>query len=136
MALLQMLRWHFSNFKSFQLILVICQRGISIICSHKMFNAIILSTEGDYVLVAREYFSSGEKLALRLRGPWRVVKALFDYIFHVIDLRNGSLNGVHAHSLRFYSDSALDKSSILPYVLSPETAMSMARLMKLQETCK
>lgn len=47
-------------------------------------------TEGDFVLVALEEFFKGEKLALRWRGPRRVVKGVSDYVYTVEYLRNGS----------------------------------------------
>lgn len=46
-------------------------------------------SEGDFVLVAREDFTAGEKLSLRWRGPRRVVKTINDYVFQVEDLHNG-----------------------------------------------
>ena len=90
-------------------------------------------SEGDYVLIAREDFSAGEKLCLRWRGPRRVVKALSDYVFQVEDLRNGSVEDVHASRIRFYSDSSLDSEAIFPHVLSSETGMEVARLMSLEK---
>ena len=56
-------------------------------------------TEGDYVLVAREDFFAGEKLALRWRGPRRIIKALSDYVYQVEDLRNGTVEYIHGSRL-------------------------------------
>lgn len=39
--------------------------------------------EEDFVLVARDEFHAGEKLALRWRGAKRIIKALSDYVFQV-----------------------------------------------------
>jgi transposase InsO family protein len=89
--------------------------------------------EGDFVLVARDDFSAGEKLALRWRGPRRIVKAINDYVYQVEDLRNGVLEEVHATRLKFYRDASLDSVAILPHVLSSETGMPVARLMRLYE---
>lgn len=44
--------------------------------------------KGDFVLVSRDDFNSGEQLALRWRGPLLVTKALSDYFFQVEALRN------------------------------------------------
>ena len=88
-------------------------------------------TPGDFVLVAREDFTAGEKLALRWRGPRRVTDAVSDYVYQVEDLRNGALGEVHASRLRFYSDSHLDTEAIMPHVLASETGMPVQRLMRL-----
>lgn len=49
----------------------------------------------NYVLKGREEFTAGEKLALRRRGPRRVVRPLLDYIFRIEDLRNRTLQEIH-----------------------------------------
>ena len=90
--------------------------------------------EGDYVLMAREEFFAGEKLALRWRGPRRVVKALSDFVYQVEDLRNGQLEEVHATRLKFYRDSSLDQTVVMSHVLSSERGMPVARLIKLVNT--
>ncbi len=90
-------------------------------------------TEGDFVLVAREDMSAGEKLALRWRGPRRVLKALSDHVFLVEDLRNGAVEEVHACRLKFYSDPSLNTRAIMSHVLASETGMPVARLMGLVE---
>ena len=91
-------------------------------------------TEGDYVLVAREDFFAGEKLAVRWRGPRRIIKALNDYVFQVEDLRNGGLEDVHGTRLKFYRDGSLNQEVILSHVLSSETGMPVARLLRLEDT--
>lgn len=91
-------------------------------------------TEGDFVLVARSEFNKGEKLALRWRGPRRVIKALNEHVYQIEDLRNGNLQDVHASMLKFYSDSLLDEKAILSHVLQSETGMVVARLMGLEES--
>lgn len=90
--------------------------------------------EGDYVLVAREEFSKGEKIALRWRGPRRIVAAKSDFIFQVEDLRNGSTEDIHIARLKFYSDDSLDATAIMPHVTASETGMPVARLMGIQES--
>ena len=90
--------------------------------------------KGDFVLVAREDFFHGEKLALRWRGPRRIVQDKNDFVYTVEDLRNGTTADVHACRLKFYCDSSLNKIAILPHVLSSETGMPVARLMGLEDT--
>ena len=91
-------------------------------------------TEGDFVLVAREEFHAGEKLALRWRGPRRIIKPLSDYVFQVEDLRNGLVEDIHGSRLKYYHDRSLDTEAILSHVISSETGMPVARLMKLVDT--
>lgn len=90
-------------------------------------------TEGDYVLVPREYFFQGEKLCLLWRRPRRVLKALNDYIYLVEDLRTGDFDDVHGTLLKFYSDDGLDEKEIMSHVLSSETGMPLSRLLRLVE---
>lgn len=87
-----------------------------------------------YVLVAREDFGAGGKLFLRWRGPRRKAKAVSDYLFQFEDLRNGSVDEILACPLRFYSDLALDQTAIMPHILSYETGIPFARLMRINET--
>jgi hypothetical protein len=91
-------------------------------------------SEEDYVLVARSAFNAGEKLALRWRGPRRIVKALSDYVFQVEDMRNGTILDTHGTRLKFYSDRSLDATAIMSHVLSSETGMPVARLMRLVDS--
>ena len=90
--------------------------------------------EGDFVLVAREDFHKGEKLALRWRGPRRIVKALNDYVFQVEDLRNGTIQDIHGSRLKYYKDSSLNENAIMSHVLSSETGMPINRLVRFVET--
>ena len=89
---------------------------------------------GDYVLVARSEFFAGEKLALRWRGPLRVVKAVSNYIYTFEDLRNGMREDVHVSCLKFYRDSDLNREAIMRHVLTSERGMIVSRLMGLEET--
>ena len=84
-------------------------------------------TEGNFILVARSDFTAGETLALRCRGPHRVLKALNDYTFQVEDLRHRAVEDIHGSRLKFYSDAALDKTAIMSHVLSSKTGMPVAR---------
>ena len=91
-------------------------------------------SEGDFVLVARDDFTAGEKLALRWRGPRRITRPVSEYVYQVKDLRNGTLEEVHASRLQFYSDDQLNREAIMPHVLSSETGMPVQRLMRLVDT--
>ena len=86
---------------------------------------------GDFVLVPRSEFSKGQKLALRWRGPRRVVGIRFNHIYQVEDMRKGSVSEVHASRLKFYRDNELDTVAIMPFSISSETGMEIQRLMKL-----
>lgn len=72
-------------------------------------------------------------MCLRWRGPRRVTKALNDYTFQVEDLRNGVLSIAHGTRLKFYHDPSLDTTAIMSHVLSSETGMPVARLLRLVE---
>jgi len=91
-------------------------------------------SEGDFVLLARDEFTAGEKLCLRWRGPRRITRAVSDYVYQIEDLRNGALEEAHASRLRFYSDDSLNKDAIMPHVISSETGMPVQRLMRLEES--
>lgn len=91
-------------------------------------------TEGDFVLVAREDFFAGEKLAVRWRGPRRVAKALNDYFFQVEDLRNGQLEDVHGTRKKFYREYSLNTTAIMHHVLASETGITVALLMRVEDT--
>ncbi len=86
--------------------------------------------------MAKDDTFKGEKLALRWRGPRRVVKVISDWIFKVEDLRNGTLEDIHSSRLRYYCDSSLNEEAILPHVLYSETGMPVSRLMGLERTDK
>ena len=90
-------------------------------------------TEGDYVLVARDDLTAGEKLSLRWRGPRRIIKAINDYVYQVEDLRNGELQDVHITRLKFYHDKYLNTEAIMSHVVTSETGMVVQRLMRLVE---
>ena len=87
--------------------------------------------EDDFVLVAKEDLSAGEKLTLRWRGPPRVLKPVSDYVYTVEDLRNGLGYDIHGTRLKFYRDRSLDTRVVMSHVLSSETRMPVARLMRL-----
>ena len=91
-------------------------------------------TEGDFVLVAQDSYKAGEKLALRGRGPRRVIKARSEFVCQVEDLRNGALEDIHATRLKFYRDSSLNTEAIMTHVLSSESGMAVSRLMRLAES--
>lgn len=90
-------------------------------------------TEGHFVLVAREDFFAGEKLALRCGRPRRILKAINGYFFQVEDLQNVSKEEVHGTRLKTYRGYTLDTNAIMSHVLSSETGMPVARLMRLIE---
>lgn len=89
--------------------------------------------EGDYVLVAKDDVSKGEKLSLKRRGPRRVLKAQSEWIYEVEDLRNNLKECIHASRLRLYSDANLNQEAIMPHILYSETGMPVSRLMKLEK---
>lgn len=87
--------------------------------------------EGDFVLVARQNFFKGEKLALRGREPRRVVKTVSNYVYNVEDLRNGSCSDVHARHLRFFADCSLDQEAAMSHAVRSETGMPVSKLLRL-----
>lgn len=91
-------------------------------------------TEGDFVLVARDDFTAGEKLSLRWRGPRRVIRSINDHVYQVEDLRNGQVEDVHCTRLKFYHDPSLDTEAIMSHVISSETGMPVQRLMRLVDS--
>lgn len=91
----------------------------------------LASLKSDYVLVARSEFKAGEKLALRFRGHRRVVKAINNHGYQVEDLRNGERNDIHTSALKFYRDDAINEISVMAHILSSETGMVVARLLRL-----
>ena len=60
-----------------------------------------------------------------------MIKALSDYVYRVEDLRTGNYDDIHAARLKFYRDSDLDAEAIMSHVLSSETGMPVARLLRL-----
>lgn len=59
------------------------------------------------------------------------IRALNDFGFKVQDLRNGSVDNTHGSRLKYFFDSSLDTETIISHVLSSETGMRVARLMRL-----
>lgn len=82
---------------------------------------------GDYVLVARLDFHNGEKLALRWRGPCRIIKAVKDFVYFVQDLGNDIEGEIHGSRLKLYCDSELYTETIMSHVLTSETFMKVSR---------
>ncbi|KAE9076591.1 hypothetical protein PF006_g28099 [Phytophthora fragariae] len=65
-----------------------------------------LFTEGDFVLTAH-VLSLANKLAVQWKGPKRIVKALSDYVFEVLDLMAPfAISTHHASRLKFYADAS------------------------------
>jgi hypothetical protein len=63
---------------------------------------------GDFVLLTKRYFSRGDKLTLRWRGPYRVLQALSDWVFSIEGLITGKCVDVHSSRLRIYHDASLE----------------------------
>lgn len=93
-------------------------------------------SRGDFVVVAREEFHPGEKLALRWREPRRSTKTLSAYVFQIEDHRNGSMDAVHGCRVQFCHDPSLDKEKIMSHVISSETGMPLSQLLKLVDKKK
>lgn len=90
-------------------------------------------SEGEFVLVARDVFTTDEKLSLRWQGPRRIVKALSSYVFQLEDLRNGDIDKVHGTRLKFYHDASPITEAIMSHLLAFKTGMIVRRLMGLVE---
>lgn len=90
--------------------------------------------EGDFVLMARDYFTAGEKSSLRWRGPWRVIKALSYYVFQVEDFRPGLVEDVHGSRFKFCHNSLLFTVNISPHAVHSETIMPVQSLMCLEHS--
>lgn len=90
-------------------------------------------TKGDHVLVAREDFTAGKNLSLHWCGPQRILEALLDHVFQVKYFCNERIQDVHRSRLKHFSDSSLNEKAIMSHVLSPITAMPVARLPRLQD---
>lgn len=69
------------------------------------------------MLVACEEFAAGKKLSLRWRGPGRIVYPVNYFVFQVEDLRNGSMEDVHATRLKFYHYAFFYYETIMPHVI-------------------
>jgi len=63
---------------------------------------------GDYVLIGLNVFHAGQKLFLKWRGPYQVVKAEKGFVFEVKNLIDGSLKVVHGDRIRLYADNKLN----------------------------
>ena len=87
-------------------------------------------SEGGHVPVAWEDFTADEKLDLRWSGLRRIVKALSDYVCQVEDLRNGVIEDIHGARSKFDRDGTLNTSAIMSHVLSSETRIPVARLLR------
>jgi hypothetical protein len=68
---------------------------------------------GDFVLEAQRDTQARNKLALKWRGPRRVLEVISDYVFLVEDLETGNSTPVHGSRLRFYHDASLDVTADL-----------------------
>ena len=90
-------------------------------------------TEGCFLLVTKDEFYFGQKLAPRWRGPRRIIKAVSDYFYTVEDLRNGIPDDVHTTCVRFYLDKSLDTEVVVPHVLHSDESMPIQRLLRLKE---
>lgn len=90
-------------------------------------------TEGDFLLVARSDFGTGENLPIRWHGPPHVFKATNDFECQVEDLRTGSIEKELATRLKLYRDGALDTAADMSHVLQSETGMALARIIGLEE---
>lgn len=91
-------------------------------------------SEGDFVLVARDDFTAGEKLSLCWRGLRCVVRSINDHVYHIEDLRNGAVGEVHGSRLKFYHDRFLNQEAIMSHVVSSEPGMPVPHLMRLVDT--
>lgn len=90
--------------------------------------------EVDIILVARDDWSTEEKLYLRWRGLFRVIKALNDFVYQVDEPRNELAEEVHVYRLKLVHDSSLDKEVIMSHVISSGIGMSVQRIMHLVES--
>lgn len=88
----------------------------------------------DWVLVARDDFTAEEKLALRWRGPRKVVWAINDYPFKGNDIRTDDGDEVIVSRLKFYSDDDIDKETLRSDVVQSQTGMVAHCLRKLVDT--
>lgn len=89
--------------------------------------------KGNFVLIARENFSEGEKLCPRRRRPGRITMDHSEYVGRVEDLPYGTQDDIHATRLELYCDKTLDEKTIFSLVLASETGMEVSRLLRLVE---
>lgn len=73
------------------------------ICNSRSRGLLLNIFECDFVLVARDNITAGEKLSLCLcwHGPRRMVRSVNDQLYQVEDLRNGTVEDVHGSRLKF-----------------------------------
>jgi hypothetical protein len=85
------------------------------------------------VLVAKRDFHLGEKLALRWRGPRRILSTLSDHVFEVEDLNTGTVTAKHDSRLRFYADASLDVTAdLLSHIAHNNQGYDVRALMDLR----
>lgn len=63
---------------------------------------------GDYVLVAIPKTTKQHKLHAVWRGPYRIVRAVTDYVYEVEHLVTNDVTECHIARMKFYADSELD----------------------------
>lgn len=69
---------------------------------------------GRFFLGTREDFYKSENLCLPWPCPGRFIQAVNDYVYQLEDVRNGSLDEVHATRLKFYHDTSVDTTILMP----------------------
>lgn len=90
-------------------------------------------TEGDCGLVDRTKLSPCKKLSLRWRGPRRILKTIYDYLYLVENLRTGEPSEVHTSTLKLYRGPELDSKAIMSHVLQSKTDITNGRVINLVE---
>lgn len=90
--------------------------------------------EGNSVLVARKHFNASEKLCFCWRGPYRIVKAINDYIWKFEDLRDEKIDEVHVLWLKFFQDATLNTDLIMSHVLCFGIGVTLHYLVCLVDT--
>lgn len=88
------------------------------------------------MILVQKDFKSGEKLALRWRGPRRILEPLNVCVHQIEDLRIGQIEDVHISLLKFYLEGELDTGALMPHVLNSETGMLGDRVMELVRKMK
>ena len=63
---------------------------------------------GDYVNVAIPIKAKDHKLLFRWRGPYRIIEAISNYIYHCENIATGTVTEHHAQRLKFFCDKDLD----------------------------
>lgn len=72
-------------------------------------------------------------MSLIWRGTHHIVQSLSEYVLQVEYLRNEIVKNVHRTRQKFYHDTSLDQAAIITHVLSSETSLPVARLLKVVE---